>query len=54
MLEKEELPLGLRDGLSPEVEQEGVDGATENTDEMVFPRLEGLFGNVATMVIGRY
>ena len=52
LLEEEELPFCLRDGLAPEVEQESLGYAAKDTDEVVFPCLEGLLGDVAAMVVG--
>ncbi len=53
LLEEEELPLSFWDGLAPQVERESVVGAAENTNKVVLLRLEGFFGNVAAMIIGR-
>ena len=47
------MPLSLRDGLAPEVEQESLNCAANDDDEVVFPSLQGLLGDVATMVVGR-
>ncbi len=35
------------------MKQESVSGAVENTNKVVLPRLDGLFGNVAAMIVGR-
>ena len=53
LFEEEEMLFGLRDSPTPQVERESVGGAAENTNEVVLPRLEGFFGDVAAMIVGR-
>ena len=44
----------MRDELEPQVEGEGGSGAAEDGDEMVLPKLDGFFGNVAAVIIRWY
>ncbi len=39
-------------GLAPQMERKGVRCSTEDTEKVIFPSLDGLFGQVATMVVG--
>ncbi len=40
-------------GLSPQMGKKGVSHSTEDTDEVIFPRSDGLFGHVVAMFLGR-
>ena len=52
LTEEEELPFSRGDGLAPHVEGESTRCAAEESDKVVFPKLDGLLGDVAGMVVG--
>ena len=47
------MSLDLGGGLAPYAEREGAGGAAEGGNKMVLLELNGLFGDVAVMVVGR-
>ena len=50
--QEKELAFGLRDGLAPKVAWECCGGAAQDADEVIFPSLDGLFCDVAAVIIG--
>ena len=50
--QEKELAFGLRDGLAPKVAWECCGGAAQDDDEVIFPSLDGLFCDVAAVIIG--
>ena len=52
LAEEEKLSFRLWNGLAPKAKGEGAGGAAEDRHEVVFPKLNSLFGDVAAMVVG--
>ena len=53
-LQEEQLAFCLRNNLAPQMEWECLGGAAEDANEVVLSGLNRLFGDVATMVVGRH
>ena len=52
LAKEEELVFRLGDDLAPEVEGENAGRATEDGNEVVFPKLDRFFSDVAPVVVG--
>ena len=48
------MPFHLWQHLTPEMEGESIGGSAEDAHKVILPSLDGLFGNVATVIIGRH
>ena len=50
-MEDQQLAFGLGDDLAPEVLGERCCGAAQDANEVIFPGLDGFFGEVAVVII---